>query len=67
MSDAQPVKEFLDPQLRDANSKSLQAGFQLTFADGLSMQGDAAEKFTDRLARFASDAAYGSATAEVKS
>ena len=64
--DAQPVKEFLEPQLRDASSRDLQAGFELAFAEGLAMQGDAAEKFTERLARFASGAAYVSATAEVK-
>ena len=64
--DAQPVKEFLEPQLRAASSKNLEAGFQLTFAEGLSMQGDAAEKLTERLSRFASGAAYVSATAEVK-
>ena len=64
--DAQPVKEFLGPQLRDASSKSLQAGFQLTFVDGLSMQGNAAEKLTERLSRFASGAAYVSTTAEAK-
>ena len=66
VSDAQPVKEFLEPQLRDASSKSLDAGFQLTFTEGLSMQGDVAEKLTERLSRFASGAAYVSATAEVK-
>ena len=64
--DAQPVKEFLEPQLRDASSKNLAAGFELTFAEGLSMHGDAAEKLTQRLARFASGAAYVSATAEVQ-
>ena len=64
--DAQPVKEFLEPQLRDAKSKDLAAGFQLTFAEGLSMHGDAAEKLTERLSRFASGAAYVSATAEEK-
>ena len=64
MADAQPVKEFLDPQLRDANSQNLEVGFALTFEDGLSMQSDAAEKLTERLARFASGAAYVSATAE---
>ncbi len=66
VSDAQPVKEFLEPQLRDASSKNLEAGFELTFAEGLSMHGDAAEKLTESLARFASGAAYVSATAEVK-
>ena len=58
VSDAQPVKEFLEPQLRDASSKSLDVGFQLTFTEGLSMQGDMAEKLTERLSRFASGAAY---------
>ena len=66
VSDAQLVKEFLEPQLRDASSSNLEAGFRLTFAEGLSLQGDAAEKLTERLARFASGAAYVSATAEVK-
>ena len=64
--DAQPVREFLEPQLRDASARTLQAGFQLTFADGLSMQGDAAEKLTEQLTRFARGAAYVSATAEAK-
>ena len=66
VSDAQPLKEFLEPQLRDAASKSLEAGFELVFAEGLQTQGDAPEKLTDRLARFASGAAYVSATAKVK-
>ena len=66
VSDAQPLKEFLEPQLRDAASKNLEAGFELAFAEGLPMQGDAPEKLTERLARFASGAAYVSATAEVK-
>ena len=64
--DAQPVREFLEPQLRDASSRTLQAGFQLTFADGLSMQGDAAEQLAEQLTRFARGAAYVSATAEAK-
>ena len=67
VSDAQPVKEFLEPQLRDASSTNIEAGFQLSFAEGLPMDGDEAEKLTERLARFASGAAYVSATAEVKS
>lgn len=66
VSDAQPVREFLEPQLRDASSRNLEAGFELTFEGGLSMDGDAAEKLTERLSRFASGAAYVSATAEVK-
>ena len=66
VSDAQPLKEFLEPQLRDAANKNLEAGFALTFTEGLPMQGDAPEELTERLARFASGAAYVSATAEVK-
>ena len=65
VSDAQPVKEFLEPQLRDASSRNIEAGFHLTFAEGLSMKGDAAEKLTERLSKFSSGAAYVSATAEV--
>ena len=65
VADAQPVREFLEPQLRAAASRDLQAGFELTFADGLAMQGDAPEKLGERLARFASGAAYVSATATV--
>ena len=60
------MKEFLEPQLRDASSKNLEAGFELTFVEGLSMQGRRGGKLTQRLARFASGAAYVSATAEAK-
>ena len=61
--DAQPVREFLEPQLRDAVSRDLEAGFELTFANGLSMQGDAAEQLSERLSKFASGAAFVTATA----
>ena len=66
VADAQPVREFIEPQLHDASARTLQAGFELVFAEGLAMQGDAAEKLTGRLSRFASGAAYVSATAEAK-
>ena len=66
IADAQPVREFLEPQLRAAAATDLQAAFALTFPDGLPMQGDAAEKLTERLCKFASGAAYVSATAEAK-
>ena len=62
--DAQPVREFLEPQLRDAAETDLEGAFDLEFANGLSLQGDAPEKMTERLARFASGAAYVTATAE---
>ena len=66
VTDAQPVREFIEPQLRDASDRTLQAGFELVFADGLAMGGDAAGKLTERLSRFASGAAYVSAVAEAK-
>ena len=64
--DAQPVKEFLDPQLRAASSRTVEATFELSFAAGLAMDGDAAGTLTERLCRFASGAAHVSATAEAK-
>ena len=66
VTDAQPVREFLQPQLRDASASTLRVEFDLNFEDGLSMKGDAAEKLSERLSRFASGAAYVSATARVK-
>lgn len=64
--DAQPVREFLEPQLRDASSNSIEVGFELTFSKGLSMRGDTAERLSERLTRFTSGAAHVSAAAEVK-
>jgi hypothetical protein len=62
--DALPVKDFLVPQLNAARERDVQATFILTFKPGLSLAGEAAEKLTERLAKFASGAAYVSATAE---
>ena len=61
--DAQPVREFLEPQLRAAAVHDIQARFELAFVEGLPLAGDAAEKLTERLARFAGGAAHVSATA----
>ena len=66
VGDAQPIREFLEPQLRDAETTELQIRFGLTFTDGLPLGGDAPEKLADRLGRFAGGAAYVSATAEAK-
>ncbi len=66
VDDAAPVKEFLDPQLRAAKERTLQATFDLTFAEGLPLKGDAAEKLTDKLSKFAAGAAAVAATAEAK-
>jgi len=65
--DAMPVKDFLVPQLNAARERDVQATFVLTFNPGLPLAGDAAEKLGERLAKFASGAAYVSATAEAVS
>jgi hypothetical protein len=65
VTDAQPVREFVDAQMRAAKEKKLDAEFDLTFQDGFSMKGDAAEKLTERLTKFAAESAYVSATAVV--
>ena len=66
IEDAKPLKEFLEAQLRDASDKNLEASFRLEFIEGMTLDGDAPEKLTERLTRFASGAAYVSATAEAK-
>ena len=66
VQDAQPVREFIEPQLRDGEARNLDVRFELAFTEGLAMRGDAAEKLTERLTRFASGAAWVSATAEGK-
>ena len=66
VADAQPVREFLESQLRGAAERSLEVSFELTFAAGLPLAGDAAEQFTKRLARFAGGAAYVAATAAAR-
>ena len=63
-TDAMPVKDFLVPQLNAARERDVQATFVLTFNPGLAMAGDAPEKLAERLAKFATGAAYVSATAE---
>ena len=65
--DAMPVKDFLVPQLNAARERDVQATFVFTFSPGLPLAGDAAEKLGERLAKFASGAAYVSATAEAVS
>jgi hypothetical protein len=65
-TDAQPLKEFLDPQLRAASEKTLEARFEITFNEGLPISGDGTDKLTEQLTRFATGAAYVEATAEAK-
>ena len=64
LDDAEPLKEFLESQFRGAAETDLQVRYEFIFTGGLDLAGDAPEKMTERLARFASGAAYVSAEAE---
>lgn len=66
-TEALPVKEFLDPQLRAAREKTLEAEFELRLENGLAMTGDAPERLAERLTRYAAGSAYVTATAETGS
>lgn len=63
-NDAMPVKDFLGPQLNAARDRDVSATFIFTFDPGLALTGDAPEKLAERLTKFASGAAYVTATAE---
>ncbi|HEU0021486.1 MAG TPA: hypothetical protein VFR55_07430, partial [Dehalococcoidia bacterium] len=65
--DAQPLKEFLEPQFRASSEKTMKIEYTLIFPDGLPLVGDAPEKLTERLARFATGAALVEASAEARS
>ncbi len=64
VSDADPLREFLEPQVRDSAAHSLDTHFELVFEGGLVLDGDAPEKLAERLSRFATSAAYVEATAD---
>ena len=66
-SDAQPVREFLQPQFRDAAESTIEAAFCLEFTDGLPLDGDAPEQLAEQLTRFAGGAAHVSASARARS
>lgn len=62
--DAQPVKDFLDPQLRAAADTDVHVTFGIEFAEGLDLAGEEPEKLTERLCRFGTGAVYVRATAK---
>jgi hypothetical protein len=64
LEDAEPLKEFLESQFRGAAETSLNVRYEFVFTSGLDLATDAPEKLTERLARFASGAAYVAAEAE---
>jgi hypothetical protein len=64
--DASTMKDYLEPQFRAAKETDLKTTISFDFEGGLATGGDAADKFIEKLTRFASAAAYVEATAEVK-
>lgn len=64
VSDAQPIKDFLQPQLRAASETHVEITFTLTYASGLDLNADEPKKMTEKLARFATGAAFVEAYAE---
>lgn len=66
VEDALPVKDFLGPQYRAASERMFNSSFVLTFANGLSLEGDAADKLTERLTQQSMGAAYVTASAEAQ-
>jgi hypothetical protein len=66
VEDALPVKDFLGPQYRAAVDRGLVATFNLSFAGGLSLDGDAADKLTERLTQQSMGAAYVTASIEAQ-
>ncbi len=66
--DAQPVRDFLLPQLNAAaaakKEREVLAAFEINFDPVLPLTGDAPEKLAERLGKFASGAAYVSASAQ---
>ncbi len=64
-ADAGPLKDFLEPQLRAAKDKQIQARFELAFNDGIGL-GEPCDKLTEQLTKFATGSAYVEATAEAK-
>jgi hypothetical protein len=66
VEDALPVKDFLGPQYRAAVDPGLVATFTISFANGLSLEGDATDKLTERLTQQSMGTAYVTASAEAQ-
>lgn len=64
VSDAQSIKDFLQPQLRAASETNLEITFNLTYSNGLELSAKEPEKITEKLARFATGAVFVEAYAE---
>lgn len=64
VGDAKQTREYVEPQLRAATEKNVNASIQLDFADGLMLSGDEPEKIIERLTKFGTSAAFVEVTAE---
>lgn len=64
VADAQPVKDFLDPQLRAAAERDIHVEFTIEFTEGLDLSGDEPEKLARRLCRFGAGSVFVRATAK---
>lgn len=63
-SDLKQLREFVEPQVRAAADKNIQAVIHLTFETGLELTGDEPEKIIERLTRFGTSAAFVEAIGE---
>jgi hypothetical protein len=64
VSDAKQAREYVEPQLRAATDKNVEAKILLEFNDGLSLAGDEPEKIIERLTKFGTSAAFVEVTAK---
>ncbi|MFZ2982974.1 MAG: DUF499 domain-containing protein [Sphingobium sp.] len=64
VSDAKQTREYVEPQLRAATEKNVNANILLEFTDGLALAGDEPEKIIERLTKFGTSAAFVEVTAE---
>ncbi len=65
-AEASSVREYFERQFKAASEATLNASLGFDFEPALSLDGDATEKFIEKLTRFASATAYVEAIAEVK-
>ncbi|MDQ0566859.1 DUF499 domain-containing protein [Erythrobacter citreus] len=64
VGDAKLTREYVEPQLRAATERNVSTAIELTFADGLTLDGDEPEKIIERLTKFGTAAAFVEVTAE---
>lgn len=65
VADVKQLRDFVEPQVRAAADKNLQAVIRLAFSEGLKLSEDEPEKIVERLTRFGTSAAFVEATVEV--